>query len=63
VEWLKGKRTYLLAAAALIAILARYLNGDITPSSAVNEALVALGLVTARLGAKQDDAKKEEPKP
>lgn len=53
-DWLRGKRTYILAAAALLAILARYVNGDESAAQAVTEALTALGLVTARVGAKND---------
>lgn len=58
VEWLRGKKTYILAAAALLAILVRYADGQLDAGSAVNEALVALGLVTARAGAQRDDAAK-----
>lgn len=53
-DWLRGKRTYILAAGALAVLLARYLNGDVDAATALNEALVALGLVTARVGAKND---------
>lgn len=53
-NWLRGKKTYLLAAAALLAILARYLNGQEPAEQAIVEALTALGLVTARLGAAND---------
>lgn len=57
-EWLRGRKTYLLALAAILGILARYLNGQEPLDQAVVEALTALGLVTARAGAKADDAAK-----
>lgn len=51
---IRGKRTYLLAASALLAILVRYADGQVGVGGAVTEALVALGLVTARAGATND---------
>lgn len=49
-EWLRGKKTYILAAAALMTVLGRYLHGDVDVGGAINETLVALGLITARVG-------------
>ena len=57
-SWLRGRKTYLLAAAALLSILARYADGKATLEQAITEALVATGLVTSRAGAKADDAAK-----
>lgn len=53
-DWLKGKRTYILAASALLGILAAYLHGDLSAAAAITQALGALGLVTARVGASND---------
>lgn len=53
-NWLKGKKTYLLALAAIITIATQYISGDIDASKAVVELLTALGLITARVGASSD---------
>lgn len=53
-NWLRGKRTYILAASALLGILAAYLHGDVTGVDALLQALAATGLVTARVGASND---------
>ena len=51
---LRGYRTYILAGAAILLIAARLHAGKIDAEAAIEQALVALGLVTARVGAKND---------
>lgn len=45
---LKGKRTYLLVAGALVTIAVQYATGDSTLGEAVQNALGLLGLATLR---------------
>ncbi|GAF69460.1 unnamed protein product [marine sediment metagenome] len=47
-EWLQGKKTYLVVAAAVIAAIIGYLNGELTIVQGVGAILAALGLGSAR---------------
>lgn len=50
IAWLQGKKTYLVAAAALITIAVQYLDGSLDVAAASVAALNALGLATLRAG-------------
>jgi hypothetical protein len=47
-QFLEGKRTYLVAIGVIATAVGQYLTGDATVAEAVNAALVGLGLATLR---------------
>ena len=49
-NWLDGKKTYIAAAAVVVAALAGFLGGDLTLGQAVANALEGLGLAALRSG-------------
>jgi hypothetical protein len=46
---LEGKRTYIVAAGAIIAAVVSFILGDADLATAVNNALLGAGLATLRL--------------
>ena len=50
IEFLQGKKTYLVCAAALITALVAYLDGTMTVKEFVTAAFAALGGITLRAG-------------
>ena len=49
-EFLSGKKTYIVAIGAVVAVAVSFLNGDLTVGEAVQATLGALGLATLRAG-------------
>lgn len=49
-EWLKGKKTYLIAAVIILTALGQILTGDVTIAQALVLVLEGLGLGALRLG-------------
>ena len=49
-EWLKGKKTYIVAAALVLTALSGFVTGDVTLAQAVDQALTGLGLGAVRAG-------------
>lgn len=47
-QFLEGRRTYLVAAGVIATAVGQFLTGDATVAEAVNAALVGLGLATLR---------------
>lgn len=47
---LAGKKTYIVAAVAVITALGAFLTGDATLAEALNQALLGAGLATLRIG-------------
>ena len=45
-DWLKGKKTYLVALAGIVAAVLGYTNGDLTVVEAIGTILAALGVGT-----------------
>lgn len=46
--WLKGYRTYVLAAIAALGVVAQYLVGDVTLTETISGLATALGIGTLR---------------
>lgn len=57
-EWLKGKRTFIAAAAGFLAVVSQFADGKLDFQAAVAAVLPFVAVVFARIGAKQDDEKK-----
>lgn len=53
-DFLTGKKTYLTALAALIAVLIAWLNGEMTDAQAIASGFGALTAVFLRSGSKAD---------
>jgi hypothetical protein len=49
-EWLKGKKTYIVAAALVLTALSGFVTGDVTLAQAVDQVLIGLGIGTLRAG-------------
>lgn len=49
-DWLSGKKTYVVAAGIVMAALGAFLAGDATLQEALVTALEGLGLATLRIG-------------
>jgi hypothetical protein len=48
--WLQGKKTYIVAAAAILTAIGAYLTGTITGVQLVEAIFAAIGTVTMRAG-------------
>lgn len=49
-EQLQGKKTYLIAFGAVVAVVVAFLTGELTAADAVVRVLEVLGLATLRAG-------------
>ena len=56
-EWLKGKKTYLICGMSIAGIVAAYLNGTMTGTQAVEAIGAALALASVRSGVTTEVAK------
>ena len=52
IEWLKGKKTYLVCVAGILAAVIGYLNGEISMAQAIEAIFIAIGGITLRAGVK-----------
>lgn len=53
-KFLQGYKTYIIAAAAVLAAVASFATGELTLVEAVQSALLGVGLGTLRAGVKSD---------
>lgn len=47
-EWLKGKKTYLVAAIAVLSVIVAFANGEVSIVVLIETILAALGLTSIR---------------
>ena len=62
-DHLKGKKTYSLVIAGILAAMAGYLSGEMTVAQTVEAVLIALGLATLRHGVSTEAEKPKVIKP
>ena len=46
---LEGKKTYIVAAGAVVAAVVAFLTGEVTLAEAINSALIGAGFATLRM--------------
>ena len=56
VRWLDGKKTYLVAVAAVATATAAVVSGEITGAQYVTSVFVSIGSITMRAGIKKSGA-------
>ena len=50
IEWLQGKKTYIVAFGVIVAAAVGFLTGELTLQAAINQVLAGLGLGALRAG-------------
>lgn len=49
-EWLKGKKTYLVCIVGILSALVGYINGDVSMAQMIEAIFIAIGAMTMRAG-------------
>jgi len=58
-KWLKGKKTYIVAAVGIIGAAVGYITGELTVAQTIEAILVALGGMSLRAGISNINNNKE----